>query len=178
MTMLHVKKRESARMKCPDCQYTTIYTGLLARHIELHEKRKCPHCKYSAKQCSGYKRRLVLHIREVHELKNKCPHCPFINIHAGQLSRHMTMVHSNKRRDEIRDKKCPLCPYTTGFGSGLNRHVKTVHHKIKDHKCTHCNFAASYKSRLRLHVTSVHKDKSAARIAPTPAVGIISSNAT
>ena len=62
---------------------------------------------------------------------------------AGQLNRHVRMVHEQRR-----DHACSQCDYKTGRAGDLRKHVRTVHEQRRDHACPQFTCVAQTASYL------------------------------
>ena len=86
----HVSDHSKALKKCSHCDFTTIYTNSLNRHIKRHvtdkKKYKCRHCSYRSKVEENVHR----HTIRIHKKpKLHCPHCNFTTDYRNSLNCHL-----------------------------------------------------------------------------------------
>jgi hypothetical protein len=105
----------------------------MQRCIECNAK-----CKKASEKCSSWK-------------PVKCDQCDVVCSAAGNLKRHIKMIH-----DKIKDYACDQCEYKCSIIGTLNRHIKMIHLRIQDHLCDQCEFKSSEASNLQTHVKAVH----------------------
>lgn len=111
--------------RCPVCNYSCAFKGLLKRHIDTchEEEQECKICK----RILTSKRGLKLHIEKNHkelfvpELKMDCKFCGECFRYRKELIDHKLEFHANIRYD------CDICGQSLASARGLRKHIERMH---------------------------------------------------
>lgn len=112
-------------LKCPLCDYKSLTSILIFRHIQIHSTVK------------GY----------------VCPVCSKVFSQASQLRVHSTthLDQESKNSNSARwysKKTCKICNHDFSNSKTLSKHVKVVHNKIKPFICSVCGHQSARKASL------------------------------
>jgi KRAB domain-containing zinc finger protein len=128
---------------CPDCEYSTLSSQHLKRHISnVHKKGqsyKCPECAFSTHD----KGNLTRHVSVVHEkVKNyTCTNCQYKTARKDYLKKHVWHYHASQDSEDCLE--CAECRFKTPFADILRKHVANVHsakETERNLKCEECGF--------------------------------------
>ena len=111
--------------RCPVCNYSCAFKGLLKRHIDTchEEEQECKICK----RILTSKRGLKLHIEKNHkesfipELKMDCKFCGECFRYRKELIDHKLQFHANIKYD------CDICGQSLASARGLRKHTERMH---------------------------------------------------
>ena len=79
--------------------------------------------------------------------KNKLQKCKFCGKKVPRLTRHIRLVHEEKKRPYA----CNLCVKAFTQNVHLTQHIAEIHEKLKPHICDLCNASFGRKSHLMRH---------------------------
>lgn len=153
--LTHRKPGEVPMYKCPECSYETKNKLFLPNHMKTHlSSVPCPVCQKMISQ-RGMPVHLKSHQSDDVKKKYKCKHCNYGTQYFGNMSRHLKIMHSNKK--DVNYKQCPDCSFKTLENSRLKRHIKEMHsEEAPQFKCEHCEFKSKFNSCLKRHVETAH----------------------
>ena len=141
--------------KNPSTDHDVIVMDPLDVENDHKEDEKVFACEKCEKNSFSKNYHLQLHIRNVHEGKNKEHHsciCDKSFSDAGSLKRHIQSFHEGQK-----DHKCESCGKLFSRADQLKRHIHTVHEGHKDHKCESCGKSFSQAGQLKKHIHNKHE---------------------
>ena len=138
------------RIKCDECDYTTISTGRLTRHVKgVHRKivTKCKLCDYQA----TFKENLLRHMKTFHsKTRNfECYECDEKFKLKGTLKKHIDAKHLQIKQT------CLICQAEVQC---LRNHMRQVHERNIEYQCTaeNCKFVTNDTKALEKHKMRRH----------------------
>ncbi|KAF5279456.1 hypothetical protein FQA39_LY05566 [Lamprigera yunnana] len=127
--------------KCEGCDYKTVWKDCLKEHVKTHtgDEYKCRECDYK----TAWKGNLKTHIKIHTGDEYKCKQCDYKTVRESSLKEHVR-IHTGEVY------KCQDCDYKTLQRYRLKEHVKI--HTGEEYKCKECDYKALQKYRLKEHV--------------------------
>ena len=150
-------------LQCKKCEYSSIKSSNLKRHIETHNKSikthdsdlelKCKECEYKTNGRAyviNYKLKMHMHRKHGHEKLpcGQCEHTAHTNI---DLRRHIRIKHSSN------EYTCPQCEYKTNTYQRLHSHKQYNHTERFIYSCDECNYTTKRRRSIGLHKQCKHE---------------------
>ena len=129
--------------KCSQCDFATVQTSSLKRHLKMHsgEKlNKCNQCDFAFSQAGNFRAHLKTHIGEK---SNKCNQCDYVSSRADSLRAHLK-THSGKSQTNAANVTLPLLLHV------ICGHISKRTSKSK--KCNPSDIASSVAVILKRHL--------------------------
>ena len=106
---------------CTKCDYTSLYSTGLTRHMRVHIGEKpysCTQCDFSSSRSWNLKEHMRTHTSEK---PYSCTQCDFSFAHLSSLKTHMR-THTGEK-----PYICTQCDYSSSDPSALKRHMRRTH---------------------------------------------------
>lgn len=121
-------------LKCPVCDYKSMTSVFIYRHMQIHGSSKGYVCSYCSKKF----------------------------MQSAQLKNHVLIHTKDKNSNQSRwysQKTCEICGHLFCNSRTLSKHIKAVHNKIKPFICNVCGYKSARKSTWQIHMNQHTGDK-------------------
>ena len=138
------KKLKQERLKCKQCDFSTLFAARLAQHNKKrHREVPCPTCGMVFQP-----KLLTKHIIDQHTMFY-CEHCSYSTKFNSSIH-----IHNRKHTGEM--IQCDQCEYSCVKPYSLHLHMEN-NHQTSEYNCNSCDFVAHNVKKLTFHKEKVHQ---------------------
>ena len=137
---------------CTKCDYTSLYSTGLTRHMRVHIGEKpysCTQCDFSCSRSWNLKEHMRTHTGEK---PYSCTQCDFSFAHSSSLKTHMR-THTGEK-----PYSCSHCDYSCANSGSLTVYMRK-HTGKKPYSCSQCDYSSPYPATLKSHMRTHNGEK-------------------